>query len=206
MKLFGCLLAGLLLVLTGCASDPFTRATKAGIHIVQLAPVEYGDMRFGPPPSTSRLDDPWGMNRTDMMNDVGQDGLHRMQKLMQKQNLDVPQMVYDHVKAQLEKQSEFTITTKPPADGTLTVKVVQFGFVDVPFSLMHELPFITLQAELRDKTGHKIWTRKTSFSLPASDEAGASWDEYESHPDELRDEWIGQVSHAVQRLFPDQND
>ncbi len=199
MKFFGCLLAGLLF-LTGCARDSSTAAQKAGIHTIQLAPVEYGDMRYGV--DATKLNDPWGKNSTDMVNDVGQDGVHRMQKVMEKHKMDVPQMVYDYVKVQLQKQPDLTLTTQPPADGILTVKVVQYGFTDIDFSLMHEIPFVVLEAELRDKTGHKIWTRKTGVAVP-SEEAGASWDEYESHPDDLRDEWAVQVSQAVHRLFPD---
>jgi len=189
-----------LLFLTGCASNPFAAAKKAGIHTVQLMPVEYGDMRYGM--DVTKLDDPFGAARTDMMNDVGQDGLRRMQKLMQKHHMDVPRMIYDRVKLQLQNQPDLTLVPQSPADGMIAVKIVQYGFTDMPFTLMHEIPFVMVQAELRDKNGHKIWTRKSKLSLPAEDDAGASWDDYESHPEELRDEWNAQVIEAVIQLIP----
>jgi hypothetical protein len=200
MKSFVCLLAGLLF-LTGCASTPYSAAQKAGIHTIQLQPITADvEMRFGV--DANQPDDPYSAASTDMMNNVGEYGLRQMKKEMYNQHINVPQLIQDSVEKRLRQQTVLVVTDQPSADGVLTVKVLQYGYSDMPFSLMHEIPFVILQVELRDKNDHVIWTKKNTWSPPSEDEAGSSWDEYEAHPDDLRNAWTSQISQTVNSLIP----
>ena len=191
-----------ILFLDGCASNPYTAAHKAGIHTVQLAGVVTSDqeMRYGV--DASRPDDLRSTVTTEMMNDAGQDGLRRMKRVMKKNHYDVPGMIHDRLEQKLRDQSRLSLAAQPPADGVFTAKILQYGFTDMPFSLMHEIPFVVVQIKLSDQQGHTVWIRKSKWSLPAEDEAGASWDEYETHPNELQDEWNTQINRAVDKLIP----
>jgi hypothetical protein len=202
MKTICSLLLGLGLLLAGCASHPYAAIPKAGLHTVQLDPVIHSDhdMRYGV--DTSKLDDLHSDAASDMENDVGEDGLHRMRLVMRKHNIDILQMIHGQVEDRLRHRPEFTLAEQPPADGTFTVKILQYGFTDTPYSLMHEVPFLMLKIELKDNQGNLILSRQTRFSEPSDDDSGASWDDFEAHPDELRDAWSAAVTQAVNKLLP----
>jgi len=80
---FSLLLAGPL-VLGGCAGNLYSKANRADIHTVQLtAKVDSEhEMRYGV--DASQPDDLRSVVSTEMMNDVGQDGLRRMKLVMKK--------------------------------------------------------------------------------------------------------------------------
>ena len=201
------LLLGLSLLLAGCAGHPFSAAKKAGIHTIQLDPIVADhDMRYGVDTSklgSSKLDDDLRATiSNEMVNDVGAEGLRRMRIVMRRHSIDVLQMIHGQVENRLHSDLGFTITEQPPADAVCTVKIVQYGYDDTPFSLMHELPFVILKIELKDNTGHVILSRQTKYYGPTDDDSGASWDEYEAHPDELRDAWNSKIAEAVDRLIP----
>lgn len=203
MKVFCHLLLVLsLLAFAGCASHPYSAVRKAGFHTVQLDPIIHSehDMRYGL--DSSKLDDLRSNITSDMENDVGADGLHRMRIVMRKHNIDVFQMIHGQVTDRLSHQPGFTLVNQPPADGTFTVKVLQYGFTDTPYSLMHEVPFLILKIELTDKQGTVIFSRQTKFTEPPDDDSGSSWDDFESHPDELREAWSTAVAQAVNKLLP----
>ena len=203
MKVFRHLLLSLsLLAFAGCASHPYSAIQKAGLHTVQLDPLIHSehDMRYGF--DSSKLDDLHSDITSDMENDVGAEGLRRIRIVMKKHNIDVFQMIHGQITDRLRNHPEFTLVDQPPADGTFTVKVIQYGFTDAPYSLMHEVPFLILKIELTDKQGAVIFSRETKYSEPPDDDSGSSWDDFESHPDDLREAWSTVVVQAVNKLLP----
>ena len=202
MKSICSLLFGLGLLLTGCAGHPFSAVQKAGLHTIQLDPIVHSehDMRYGV--DTSKLDDLRSDISSDMENAVGEDGLRRIRIVMRKHNIDVLRMIHGQVEDRLRNRPEFTFVQQPPADGTFTVKILQYGFTEIPYSLMHEVPFIILKIELKDNQGKIIFSRQTRFSEPGDDDAGCSWDDFEAHPDELREAWSSEITRAVNKLLP----
>jgi hypothetical protein len=189
-----------LLVFAGCASDPASKAAKAGVHTVRLdrnidCPAS---MRYGPSDTSEEFDNSLS---SDMVNEVGQHGLRRMTKVMAHNNINVSTIVETRIEKQLREHSGFTFADHD-ADGVFTVKIVEYGFDNPHLSLTRQYPFVIINIELHDKNGQVLWARKSGYIEPGEGDPGTDWDGYESHPDELVDAWDFQIDRVINKLIP----
>lgn len=185
-----------LLAFTGCASNPAIEAKKAGIHTVTVEPrvdMRRG-MRYGYTPSSG------GGLAGMIVNGAGQKGVARMSNVMAEHQINVPDLVRERFTEYLRGDKDFQLA-ETEADGVFIATILQYGF-DMPgLKMSTKCPVIQLQVELRSRAGKKIWIAQSSISQLTEKDIGASYDEYEAHPEKLRADWIKQIDYLVTHLM-----
>lgn len=186
--------------LAGCASNPALAVKKAGLKTVAVESKVEGQqgMRYG-------VDVQGGLANMlagAIVDSAGQKGIARMSEVMQSNGIVVADLVRDSVIKRLNHNSDLTVTNDNP-DATFVISIQQFGFDNPGLSFSKKVPFVLLKAELSDRKGRRVWRSfNTDLQLTTKD-IGATWDEYEAHPERLRADWVRQIDCVVEALFPE---
>jgi hypothetical protein len=202
MKTFAALiLTFILLGLSGCSTTPISAAKKAGIKTVQIEPRVDSQqaMRYGVDLSSGGLAN---LLAGLLVDSLGQKGVSRMSAVMQTNEIIVTDLIQAHAVTRIQQYEEVKVAEEN-TDGVFVVKIVQYGFDSPGLKLSHKVPFVVLYAELLNREGKRLWSRRTTVGQLISKGMGATWEEYEADPQRLRADWNTQVENVVKHLFPD---
>lgn len=195
----------LLLVVTGCATNPASAAHKAGLKSVRLDEhIMYEDaMRYGV--DLSGTGDLTQFLAARLMNAAGEGGIERMSNLMRSNEIDVVTLVRERTQHHFQLVNGLELATEG-GDGILVLAVKQHGFGSPTLKLAKKAPFVALGAAILDRNGKRVWRGHTGPMDLNSEALGATWEEYEADPNRLREDWIKQIDHVLARLFPNADD
>jgi hypothetical protein len=191
---FSIALLVLLLSVAGCATNPIAAAKSSGIKTVQVEPrvdARQG-MRFG-------IQQPGNRLASIIIDAAGQKGIERMSAVMAEHEIVLPEMVRERLEQKLRAHPELQLRDAD-AEGILIATIIQYGFSPPPFGVSRKIPFLFLQLELRDANGKKIWRGDRGVNLFVRD-TGATWEEYERNPEQLRRDWMMQIDHVLSDLL-----
>ncbi len=177
----------LLLVVTGCATNPASAAHKAGLKSVRLDEhIMYEDgMRYGVDLSgTGNLTQ---FLAAQLMNAAGEGGIERMSNLMRSNEIDVVTLVRERTQHHFQFVNGLELVTEG-GDGILVLAVKQHGFGSPTLKLAKKAPFVLLGAAILDRTGERVWKGHTGPTDLTSKAIGATWEQYEADPNRLRED------------------
>ena len=187
-----------LLLMVGCATDP---AAKLAQHQIRTVAVE---QRVEAPPMRAGEKQNYGLQAaltSSIVDSIYSGKIKRMAAVMQEKEIHVPAMVRTNF-LQAARELGYELA-EGNADATFVVQLEQYGFDErAPFSSIM-VPFAILNAELVKADGTVIWEGK-SDGPKGNDPAVIGvkeWDEYESDPERLRQDWNVVVRNAVANLL-----
>jgi hypothetical protein len=205
-------LAGVILWMTGCATDPGAKLAKHNIKTVGVEPrvnaavIRYGEILPGQRGNASQA--LAGLIVDSMKNK----SMKRMGTLMQEQKIDVPAMVRSNF-VQAVNQIGYEYSENGP-DATFVLELEQHGFDQRTVFSNKVAPFAVVRAKLvkadgkviwrgNSQDGQDFWAGKAANSMEESrKQIGVKeWDEYERTPEKLRADWEIVVKDAVGDLL-----
>jgi hypothetical protein len=132
---------------------------------------------------------------------AGDSDAERMVALMEKERIDVSQMVYSEVVKQIGSQKSFQISESVQADAVLSFSVTMYGFNKThPFG-SNMNPLITIMGKLTKPNNEVIWQESEFVSDFASDnDQGQSIETYQKEPVKLRAALAKATEVAVKRV------
>jgi hypothetical protein len=186
------------MLLIGCASDPGSKASTSGIRTASIEQrVDTpGAMHYGVQLQGGIINSLSGA----LSDSIGRKGVERMQQVMAAHRIDIADLVLGRVTQSLRSRPQPQIVDGD-GDGVFLAQVTQHGFeISNPFS-SKRFPFVLLRLELRDHAGKTIWRNENKPMHLESRGVGASYDEYEAHPERLRKDWELQIDAALRHLL-----
>ena len=204
----GCALAGMWLLLVGCATDPGAKIAKYQIKTVGVEPrVKASAIRY----SENLHDNENAALNAWMLDAVRGKKMKRMAAVMQANNIDVPSMVHSNF-AQAAIEIGYEYSDNRP-DATFVLELEQHGFDQRSTFSNMKVPFAVLTGRLVTAGGKEIWHGSSQGKnmifgrLAYSGDATRKqvgvrdWEEYERDPEKLRQDWQIVVAAAVRDLL-----
>ncbi|MGZ4962318.1 MAG: hypothetical protein ACXWKG_18500 [Limisphaerales bacterium] len=200
-------LAGAMLLLAGCATDPGAKISEYQIKSVGIDPrVDASAIRYG-----NRNDGDVNQALTGLILDAMKSKtMKRLATVMQENKIDVPSMVRSNfVQAVAGLGYEYS-ENRP--DATFVLKLEKHGFDDTKL-FSPKAPFAVIEGTLVKANGKVIWrgssrngSKELLFGLAASSENDPQvgvkeWEDYEQNSQKLREDWEIVTRKAVADLL-----
>ena len=198
------LLAGAILLVGGCATDPGAKIAKYNIRTVGVEPrVNARAMRYSEviPGANSGL-------ASLIIDATKSEEIKRMAAVMQEHNIDVPAMVRSNF-VQALKEVDYEYTESQP-DATFVLQMSQYGFDQKSMFSSIKLPFAVIHGKLVTADGKTIWRGDSqeggdillgraanSFDKRRAEIGVPEWEHYEKDPEKLREDWNQAIRTAV---------
>lgn len=134
--------------------------------------------------------------------DAGMTDAEKMIKFMEKNKIDISEIVYSEVSKQTAALKTYQISSVDKSDATLTFAVDMYGFNKThPFGT-HMNPMIRMTAKLIKPNNEIIWQESEFVSDFASEnDQGQSLETYQNEPAKLRVALAKASQVAVKRLL-----
>lgn len=134
--------------------------------------------------------------------DAGMTDAEKMIKFMERNKIDISEIVYSEVSKQMAELKTYQITSVEKSDATLTLAVDMYGFNKThPFGT-HMNPMIRTTAKLIKPNNEIIWQESEFVSDFASEnDQGQSLQTYQNEPDKLKAALAKASQVSVKRLL-----
>ena len=206
------MLAGVILLMAGCATDPGEKISKHQIKSVGVEPrvnasaIRYGEVLPGQRGNASQALAGW------IVDSMKNKAMKRMATLMQEQKIDVPAMVRSNF-VQAVNSIGYEYSESGP-DATFVLELEQHGFDQRTMFSNMVGPFAVVRGKLvkadgkviwrgNSQDGGDFWAGKAANSMEESRKSIGvkEWEDYERNPEKLREDWEIVVKDAVGDLL-----
>ncbi len=133
---------------------------------------------------------------------AGMSDAERMQQFMDKQHIDISQLVYAEASKQAAAKNMFQLSDGDKTDATLILSVDMYGFSKTHAFGTHMNPLIRVTGRLAKPNNEIVWQESEFVSDFASEnDQGQSLDTYTEQPETLRAALAKASEVAVKRIL-----
>lgn len=186
-----------LLVVAGC-STALTAERRAAIKTLRIDPVvELPESVYFESGSSSMM---FILPAVALIGELERGRYQReIKQRMADAGIDVSHMVRSAFAHRLGIYAPYQLVDAPPSDGSLHLKVTQIGLSSNGRTVKLR-PIVTLEGELKDAAGKRIWQSSYQVSNTNAQTAGYPFKQYMEDPERIRSAFAQAIEVAVARL------
>lgn len=122
----------------------------------------------------------------------------RLNNLMAEEEISVEKQVTEGFAAEIAKSRRFRIANPP--DAVFELEITRYALDPVPLSIGRMKPTVSVKGRLYDANGQLLWIGKGFSTILEHGIRGATVEQYEDDPEQLRRDFRASVSSAIRRL------